>query len=96
MLNIKLQSKFVKTFQGNSFKTLFKKKFLLVKRLSHIFEFIILFLGHTLTRFISHCADNFLSSEHKEIRMEAVRTCSCLLTPTLHVRLQTTIMIINV
>ncbi|XP_057312523.1 serine/threonine-protein kinase mTOR-like [Hydractinia symbiolongicarpus] len=42
------------------------------------------FEGNTLTRFISHCADNFLSSEHKDIRIEAVRTCSYLLTPTLH------------
>ena len=42
------------------------------------------FEPHTLTRFISHCADNFLSSENKEIRIEAVRTCSRLLTPTLH------------
>eukprot|EP00795_Rhopilema_esculentum_P000207 gene207-9842_t len=42
------------------------------------------FEGHTLTKFVTHCADNFLSSEHKEIRMEAVRTCSCLLTPTPH------------
>eukprot|EP00794_Sanderia_malayensis_P007416 gene7416-8236_t len=42
------------------------------------------FEGHTLTKFVTHCADNFLSSEHKAIRMEAVRTCSCLLNPTPH------------
>jgi len=42
------------------------------------------FKGHTLTHFISHCAEHFLSSEHKDIRMEAVRTCSHLLMPTIH------------
>lgn len=31
-----------------------------------------------------HCADHFLNSEHKEIRMEAARTCSRLLTPSNH------------
>lgn len=31
-----------------------------------------------------HCADHFLNSEHKEIRMEAARTCSRLLTPSIH------------
>ena len=48
---------------------------------------LLFLLDHSLTRFISHCADNFLSSEHKDVRMEAVRTCSCLLNPTLHVSL---------
>ncbi|XP_064642053.1 serine/threonine-protein kinase mTOR-like isoform X1 [Lineus longissimus] len=41
------------------------------------------FEGHSLTQFVRHCADHFLSSEHKEVRMEAVRTCSRLLTPLL-------------
>lgn len=42
------------------------------------------FLGHSLTQFVRHCADHFLNSEHKEIRMEAARTCSRLLTPSIH------------
>ena len=46
---------------------------------------MIYFSGHGLIRFISNCAA-FLSSEHKGIRIEAVRTCSYLLQPTLHVR----------
>ncbi|GAB6019044.1 hypothetical protein CHUAL_000671 [Chamberlinius hualienensis] len=37
------------------------------------------FQGHSLTQFVRHCAENFLSSEFKEIRMEAVRTCCRLL-----------------
>ncbi len=41
--------------------------------------------GHSLTPFVRHCADHFLSSEHKDIRMEAVRTCSRLLSPSLTV-----------
>ena len=45
------------------------------------------FEGQHLTQFVRHCAENFLSSEHKEIRMEAVRTCSRLLTPSLNVRM---------
>ena len=55
----------------------------------HISHIVLVFFSsdHSLTRFISHCADNFLSSEHKDVRMEAVRTCSCLLNPTLHVSL---------
>ncbi|XP_015233310.1 PREDICTED: serine/threonine-protein kinase mTOR [Cyprinodon variegatus] len=40
--------------------------------------------GHSLTQFVRHCADHFLNSEHKEIRMEAARTCSRLLTPSIH------------
>lgn len=40
--------------------------------------------GHSLTQFVRHCADHFLNSEHKEIRMEAARTCSRLLTPSVH------------
>ena len=43
------------------------------------------FEGHSLTQFVRHCADHFLSSEHKEIRMEAVKCCSHLLQPSLNV-----------
>ena len=43
------------------------------------------FEGHSLTQFVRHCAEQFLASEHKDIRMEAVRTCSRLLTPSLNV-----------
>ena len=43
------------------------------------------FEGHSLTQFVRHCADHFLSSEHKEIRMEAARTCSRLLQPSINV-----------
>lgn len=43
------------------------------------------FQGHSLTQFVRHCAEHYLSSEHKEIRMEAVRTCALLLTPLLSV-----------
>ena len=32
-----------------------------------------------------HCAENFLASDHKEVRLEAVRTCSRLLTPLMQV-----------
>lgn len=41
------------------------------------------FEGHSLTQFVRHCADHFLNSEHKEIRMDAARTCSRLLTPSI-------------
>ncbi|KAM9299260.1 serine/threonine-protein kinase mTOR [Gastrophryne carolinensis] len=41
------------------------------------------FEGHSLTQFVRHCADHFLNSEHKEIRMESARTCSRLLTPSI-------------
>ncbi|CAH1772250.1 unnamed protein product [Owenia fusiformis] len=44
------------------------------------------FEGHSLTQFVRHCAEHFLSSEHKDIRLEAVRTCSRLLMPSLGVR----------
>ncbi|XP_033096355.1 serine/threonine-protein kinase mTOR-like [Anneissia japonica] len=44
------------------------------------------FEGHSLTQFVRHCADQFLSIEHKEIRMEAARTCSRLLQPSIHFR----------
>ncbi|KAH9376603.1 hypothetical protein HPB48_005814 [Haemaphysalis longicornis] len=39
--------------------------------------------GRTLTSFVKHCANTYLTSEHKEIRLEAVRTCCCLLSPAL-------------
>lgn len=43
--------------------------------------------GHLLAHgnLVRHCADTFLASEHKDIRIEAVRTCSRLLSPSLHV-----------
>ncbi|XP_041377661.1 serine/threonine-protein kinase mTOR-like isoform X2 [Gigantopelta aegis] len=41
------------------------------------------FEGHSLTQFVRHCADHYLSSENKGIRMEAVQTCAKLLTPLL-------------
>lgn len=47
-------------------------------------SFFLLTSGHSLTQFVRHCADHFLNSEHKEIRMEAARTCSRLLTPSIH------------
>ncbi|XP_027052994.1 serine/threonine-protein kinase mTOR [Pocillopora verrucosa] len=44
------------------------------------------FDGHLLAHgnLVRHCADTFLASEHKDIRIEAVRTCSRLLSPSLH------------
>ena len=42
-----------------------------------------LFLGKPLTQFVSSCAENYLTSEHKTIRLEAVKTCASLLVPTL-------------
>jgi FKBP12-rapamycin complex-associated protein len=41
------------------------------------------FEGHSLLQFVRHCADNYLLSEHKSIRLEAVKTCSSLLKGTL-------------
>ena len=48
---------------------------------------IVIHAGHLLAHgnLVRHCADTFLASEHKDIRMEAVRTCSRLLSPSLHV-----------
>ncbi len=43
------------------------------------------FAGHSLTRFVKHCAEHFLSSDHKGVRLEAVVTCAKLLTPSLNV-----------
>ena len=37
------------------------------------------FEGHSLLQFVRHCADNYLHSEEKPIRLEAVKTCSSLL-----------------
>ncbi|XP_065891468.1 serine/threonine-protein kinase mTOR-like isoform X2 [Dysidea avara] len=41
------------------------------------------FGGNPLTQFVSSCAENYLTSEHKTIRLEAVKTCASLLVPTL-------------
>ena len=41
--------------------------------------------GHSLLQFVRHCADNYLLSEHKSIRLEAVKTCSSLLKGTIDV-----------
>ena len=37
------------------------------------------FEGNSLLQFVRHCADTYLHSEEKEVRQEAVRTCSNLL-----------------
>ncbi|XP_040292611.1 serine/threonine-protein kinase mTOR-like [Bufo bufo] len=42
------------------------------------------FEGHSLTQFVRHCADHYLNSKHKEIRMEASGTCFRLLTHSVH------------
>lgn len=39
------------------------------------------FHGRSLMQFIRHCADTYLCSEHREIRLEAVKTCCRLLSP---------------
>ncbi|XP_059160425.1 serine/threonine-protein kinase mTOR-like [Physella acuta] len=41
------------------------------------------FEGHSLTQFVRHCAEHYLGSEYKEIRMEAVTTCAQLMSPLL-------------
>merc|ERR1719186_894358 len=41
------------------------------------------FEGHSLLQFVRHCADTYLHSEEKDIRLEAVRTCSALLRSAL-------------
>ena len=41
--------------------------------------------GYPLSQFVTYCADHYLSSEHKDVRLEAVKTCSHLLTPSLSV-----------
>ncbi|XP_027228160.1 serine/threonine-protein kinase mTOR isoform X1 [Penaeus vannamei] len=40
------------------------------------------FRGQSLMQFVRHVADHYLSSEHREVRLEAVRTCCHLLRPT--------------
>lgn len=40
------------------------------------------FEGHTLTKLLKHCADNFLASDNEEVRMEAVKTCCSILSHT--------------
>jgi len=41
--------------------------------------------GYPLSQFVTYCAEHYLSSEHKDVRLEAVKTCSHLLTPSLNV-----------
>ena len=41
--------------------------------------------GSSLIQFVKHCADHFLTSETKEIRLEAVRTCCTLLRQAIEV-----------
>ncbi|XP_071544223.1 serine/threonine-protein kinase mTOR [Panulirus ornatus] len=38
--------------------------------------------GQSLMQFVRHIADNYLSSEYREVRLEGVRTCCHLLRPT--------------
>ena len=40
-------------------------------------------LAHPPLQLVQNCADHYLTSEHKSIRMEAVRTCASLLVPNL-------------
>lgn len=40
------------------------------------------FPGQSLMQFVQHVADHYLTSEHKEVRLEGVRTCCHLLRPT--------------
>ena len=47
------------------------------------------FEGQHLTQFVRHCADCYLSHDFKDIRIEAVRTCSQLLNPSLTVSVKT-------
>ncbi|QQP56712.1 Serine/threonine-protein kinase TOR, partial [Caligus rogercresseyi] len=41
------------------------------------------FEGHSLLQFVRHCADTYLYKIEKEVRLEAVKTCSSLLKGTL-------------
>ncbi|XP_013778468.1 serine/threonine-protein kinase mTOR-like [Limulus polyphemus] len=41
------------------------------------------FQGRSLMQHVRHCAECYLASEHKDIRLEAVRTCCRLLSPAL-------------
>lgn len=38
--------------------------------------------GQSLMQFVRHVAENYLTSEHREVRLEGVRTCCHLLRPT--------------
>ncbi|XP_015781821.1 serine/threonine-protein kinase mTOR [Tetranychus urticae] len=42
------------------------------------------FQSKSLMQFARHCADNYLTSDFTEIRLEAVKTCCHLLSPALH------------
>lgn len=39
--------------------------------------------AHPPLQLVQNCAEHYLTSEHKSIRMEAVRTCAALLVPNL-------------
>ena len=41
------------------------------------------FAAHPPLQLVQNCAEHYLTSEHKSIRMEAVRTCAALLVPNL-------------
>lgn len=38
-----------------------------------------LYLGHSLLQFLRRCAEHYLVSEQKEVKIESIRTCSRLL-----------------
>ena len=44
---------------------------------------LFLLTAHPPLQLVQNCADHYLTSEHKSIRMEAVRTCASLLVPNL-------------
>lgn len=39
----------------------------------------VMYSGHSLLQFLRRCAEHYLNSEQQEVRIESVRTCSCLL-----------------
>ena len=39
--------------------------------------------AHPPLQLVQNCAEHYLTSEHRSIRMEAVRTCAALLVPNL-------------
>lgn len=41
------------------------------------------FEPRSLMQFVRHCAENYLTDENREVRLEAVHTCCQLLTPAL-------------
>ena len=41
------------------------------------------FAAHPPLQLVQNCAEHYLTSEHRSIRMEAVRTCAALLVPNL-------------